>query len=140
MRDFPAPRKRQRTSVSTQDEGSDDGGSEDQSTSQFGDNEDLFVSAELISPGPVNGSAWLERPKSAGKKTSKQLQFEEQVDRAMMHSQHELAKATCAQVNITKEQLEVEKKKASTVELQQHASSGLAEMADMCTSTQGFLD
>lgn len=49
----------------------------------------------------------------------------------MMHSQRELAKATCVQVEVMQQQLEVAKKIVSIMELQQQASQVQAEMAAM---------
>ncbi|KAE9160552.1 hypothetical protein PF004_g31141 [Phytophthora fragariae] len=80
------------------------------------------------------------RPTSAGKKKAKQLHFEEQVDKAIMHSQRELAVAPSAQVEIMREQLQVANKKVEIMESQQQAERDQAEMAIMCTSTEGLSD
>ncbi|KAF4136456.1 hypothetical protein GN958_ATG14351 [Phytophthora infestans] len=52
---------------------------------------------------PPAGSQSLARPASAGKKKAKQLYLEEQVDKAIMHSERVLAAATMAQVEILNE-------------------------------------
>ncbi|ETN24960.1 hypothetical protein PPTG_01121 [Phytophthora nicotianae INRA-310] len=138
MRDVPRPRKRPRLPVTHQlnnDDGSDNSESDGRASSvEIGNASGTEGSQSTAS------SAQLLRPASAGKKKAKQLELEGQVDKAIMHSQRELANATSAQVSIMKEQLEVAKQKVELMANQQQALRDQAEMSIMCTSTEGLSD
>ncbi|KAG1684378.1 hypothetical protein DVH05_011407 [Phytophthora capsici] len=152
MREAVPPRKRQRSSLSAVE---GDEGSQEQNASTTGISEttdsamdsitgggdDEFEPDLLFSPGPDNlsSASTLARPPS-GKKKAKQLQYHEQVDRAMVHSQTELAKATTAQVEIMRQQLAIATKKVNLMEAQQKALKEQAEMTMMCTSVAGLSD
>ncbi|KAE9036814.1 hypothetical protein PR002_g6899 [Phytophthora rubi] len=105
-------------------------------------NDDMFDAEDvLLSPTPSSQHLSIPgRPSSAGKKKAKQLQLDEQVDKAMMHSQKALAEATSAQVDIMQQQLEVAQKKLSILEAQQQALRDQAEMSLMCTPTEGLAE
>ncbi|KAG2790578.1 hypothetical protein JG687_00005459 [Phytophthora cactorum] len=78
----------------------------------------------LQSPVPSRVQSSTRNRASGGKKKVKQIQFEEQIDKAMMHSQRELAKATSAQVDIMQHQLVVAQKKVAILEVQQKSAEG----------------
>ncbi|KAE8960974.1 hypothetical protein PR003_g4126 [Phytophthora rubi] len=110
MRDIPTPRKRP-CQPSEHDESGlldDDGADSEDSDKQ--DTGEATLSSMDTFQSPV-GVLHAVRPTSAGKKKAKQLHFEEQVDKVIMHSQRELAVATSAQVEIMREQLQVAKKR-----------------------------
>ncbi|ETI55187.1 hypothetical protein F443_02112 [Phytophthora nicotianae P1569] len=130
MRDIPRPRKRTRleNEAEVHEQGAEDVNTSSD-TAEFdsltGD-DDPALRTDVFQP-PA-GSQSFARPASAGKKKAKQHHLEGQVDKAIMHSQRELAAATMAQVEILKEQLQIAKRKVELMENQQrefNSSSGL---------------
>ncbi|ETM97652.1 hypothetical protein PPTG_20149 [Phytophthora nicotianae INRA-310] len=113
MRDIPRPRKRTRleNEAEVHEQGAEDVNTSSD-TAEFdsltGD-DDRALRTDVFQP-PA-GSQSFARPASAGKKKAKQHHLEGQVDKAIMHSQRELAAATMAQVEILKEQLQIAKRK-----------------------------
>ncbi|KAG6943831.1 hypothetical protein JG688_00017409, partial [Phytophthora aleatoria] len=82
--------------------------------------EDVFeVDDVLQSPAPSSTISYPQQTGFRRQKEMKQMQFEEQINKAMMHSQRELAKATSAQVDVMQQQLEVALKKVAILEAHQ---------------------
>ncbi|KAE9350005.1 hypothetical protein PF008_g6651 [Phytophthora fragariae] len=145
MREIPQPRKRprslQKSFLDSQGEMQDRDQPEIDVPAEA-TNDDMFDAEDvLLSPTPSSQHLSIPgRSSSAGKKKAKQLQLDEQVDKAMMHSQKALAEATSAQVDIMQHQLEVAQKKLSILEAQQQTLRDQAEMSLMCTPTEGLYE
>ncbi|ETP24993.1 hypothetical protein F441_02091 [Phytophthora nicotianae CJ01A1] len=139
MRDIPRPRKRTRleNEAEVHEQGAEDVNTSSD-TAEFdsltGD-DDPALPTDVFQP-PA-GSQSFARPASAGKKKAKQHHLEGQVDKAIMHSQRELAAATMAQVEILKEQLQIAKRKVELMENQQRSLKEQAEMSMMCATAEG---
>ncbi|KAE9116832.1 hypothetical protein PF010_g8820 [Phytophthora fragariae] len=145
MREIPQPRKRPRSLQNSFLDSQGEMQDRDQAeidVSAEATNDDMFDAEDvLLSPTPSSQHLSIPgRPSSAGKKKAKQLQPDEQVDKAMMHSQKALAEATSAQVDIMQQQLEVAQKKLSILEAQQQTLRDQAEMSLMCTPTEGLAE
>ncbi|GMF24790.1 unnamed protein product [Phytophthora fragariaefolia] len=112
MLDVPQPRKRGSVSLSSLSEGQGTAHTEIQSDIGESILDEAFAEDDvMLSPEPKRKSSPSSgRSIPVGKKRAKQMNLEDQVDRAMMHSQRELAKATSAQVDIMQQQLVVSQK------------------------------